>query len=140
MTHPALRTLGHAFKQPALRLHDRELCRPVLADIGMRYPAAKVEGHALHAVAQAEDGYPRLVDARVHLGRVRGIDAGRPAGKDQRRRPAALDLLETDVVRDDLRVDARLTHAPRYELRILRTEIENEDRRLLVVVVGHAIT
>jgi hypothetical protein len=77
---------------------------------------------------------PSSEDRRVHMRRALGVDARRPSREDERGRGAALDLLGGDVVRHDLRVDARLAHAARDELRVLRPEVENEYGGLLLVV------
>ena len=59
------------------------------------------------------------------------VDRGRPAGEDERERVARTERLGCDRVRDELRVDAALAHAPRDQLRVLAAEVQNEHRPLL---------
>ncbi len=58
------------------------------------------------------------------------IDAGWSAGKDDSIRPALLDFVRADVVANDLGINLAFANAPRDDLGVLRTEIENEDFRV----------
>ena len=134
VAHPDLRGLGQAVEQRAARLGHGELGESVLADVGLGNVAAQVQRHLLDAVAETQDGDAQLEDGRIHVRRALGVHARRTAREDHRRRRAARDLLGRDVERHDLRVDPGLADATRDELRVLRPEVEDEDRRLCVVL------
>ena len=136
VAHPDLAGLGQAFEQSAARFRDRELGEPVLADVGLGDLAAEMQRHLLDAVAEAQDRDAELEDSGVHVRRALGVHARRAAGEDDRRGCAARDLLGGDVERHDLRVDAGLADATRDELRVLRAEVEDEDGRLAVELLG----
>ena len=67
----------------------------------------------------------------VEVGRALRVDGRRPAGEDERGRVARGDLGRREPVADELRVDARLAHAPRDQLAVLPAEVDDEDRALL---------
>jgi hypothetical protein len=129
--------IQHADEQLASTADDLELRETVLADVGLRDLATEVQRHLLDAVAEAEHGDAELQDARVHMRRPVGVDRCGAAGKDERRGCAALHLFDRYVERNDLGVHPRLTDPARDQLRVLRTEVENEDRGLLVVITRH---
>ena len=93
--------------------------------------AAEVARHELHAVADAERRDPELEDPRVEIGRALCVHRRRPAGEDQRGRVARRDLGGGQPVPDELRVHARLAHAPRDQLAVLAAEVDDEDGTLL---------
>ncbi len=134
VAHPDLRGLGQPVEQRARRLGDRELGKAVLADVGLGDLPAEVQRHLLDAVAEAQDRDAELEHGRVHVRRALGVHARGTSGEDERRGCTARDLLGGDVERHDLRVDPRLADAARDELRVLRPEVEDEDRRLCVVL------
>ena len=76
-------------------------------------------------------GHAELEDRRVGERRPLRVDRGRPAREDERDGVARADLLGAEPVRDELRVDARLAHAPRDELAVLAAEVEDEHRASL---------
>src|SRR3546814_11604298 len=83
----------------------------------------------MEPVADAERGNPALEQSRVDRRRSLGVDGRRTAGEDDRLRPAGQHLLYRHRVRDELAVDARLPHSAGAQLRVLRTEVDYEDRR-----------
>src|SRR5207245_638154 len=91
-------------------------------------PAAELEREQLRSVADAERGDPLLEDRRIHPRCTLGVHRRRTTREDERSRVAAPDLLGARAVRDELRVDARLAHAPRDQLRVLAAEVDDEDR------------
>ena len=71
---------------------------------------------------------PRSRIARVHVRRALGVDARRPAREDERRRLRGAATSSAVMSNGTIsRVDARLAHAARDELRVLRAEVEDED-------------
>jgi hypothetical protein len=73
-------------------------------------------------------GTPRSNSA----GSVVGVErAGRAAGENDRLRLELFDLRERDRARMDLAVDVLLANATGDELRVLSTEIENQNEAVL---------
>src|SRR5204863_2299413 len=81
----------------------------------------------LNAVTDAENRNAELEDAFVRQGRFRGIDAGWSAGKDQPARFEGGDFLHGRVVAENAGINVALADATRDDLRILGTEIENDN-------------
>ena len=99
----------------------------VLAVVGRLDSAAELHRERLHPIADAEHrflgGEQRVADLRRagfngRLGPARENDPGRSERRD---------LLGSRVERKYFAVDADLADAPRDQLRVLRTVIENED-------------
>src|SRR5262245_29845312 len=129
MAHPADLVRRQVHEQlAALRC---ELGLAELGDAGPLDPPAELLRHQLHAVADAERRYPEVEDARIDLRRALRVDRGGPAGEDERERLTRGELIGRDPVRDELRVDAALTHTSRDQLRVLPTAVQNEHRPLL---------
>ncbi len=82
----------------------------------------------LHAVADAEDRDAQLVDLGRDARRVRVVAGRRPAREDDPARRELADARHRQVERVDLGVDVLLAHPARDELRVLRAEVEDEDR------------
>ena len=126
VAHPALLFAAHALEdEPPLEHVERGLAE--LAEAGARDGAAELEGDALGAVADAQDGDAQLEDLGVDPGRVVDVDAHGPAGEDDALGLVALDALDRGVVRDELRVDPALAHAARDELPVLGPVVEDQD-------------
>ena len=87
--------------------------------------------HQLHAVADAERRHAQREHGGIDLGRALGVHGRGSAGEDQRDGVAAAQLVGGRPVRDELRVDARLAHAARDQLRVLPAEVEHEHGPLL---------
>ena len=129
MAHPH-RLLGRQVVEE-LRLARLELRLAELGRAGALDGAAEVARHELHAVADAERRDAEREDRRVELGRAVRIHRRRAAGEDERGRVPRRDLRGREPVPDELRVDARLAHAPRDQLAVLAAEVDDEDRALL---------
>jgi hypothetical protein len=93
--------------------------------------AAETLRHQVHAVADAERRHAELEHAGVDLRRPVHVHGRRPAGQDQRDRVPATNLRGRGAMRHELRVDARLAHAARDQLRVLTAEVEHEHGPLL---------
>src|SRR5688572_10522627 len=95
---------------------------------GLQFSAA-IDRNELHPVADTEH---RRVNTRIEiLGQSRCAFVGntrRPAREDHALRLFGDDIVDRDIERMDLAINALLTDTPRDQLRILRTEIENEDK------------
>ncbi len=100
----------------------------VLAFAKPRDLASEVQGHPLDAVADAEDGEPRIINRGVGPGRIRLVGAPRRARQDDALRARQRARPERGIARKDLGVDAQLSDAPAYELGILASVIQDQDR------------
>ncbi len=102
-----------------------------LADLARLHPAAELLRHRLHSVADPEHGHAEL----EHRGRrlVGGFPVRREvaAGKDYALGAESAHEGVGYVAGMDLAIDFRLAHAARDELRVLRTEIEDENLLVL---------
>lgn len=110
---------------------DGEVGAAVLAAARGGDGAAELLRHDLEAVADAEDGQAQLQDLRVRGGRTVSVDGGGPAGEDEGSGVLLAHLVGGDGVGHDLGVDAGLAHATRDELRVLGTEVHDEDGAVL---------
>ena len=99
---------------------------PELGDPGPLDGAAEVPRHQLHPVTDPERGHAELEDRGIEVGSVVAIDRRRPAGEDESRGVSPRDLFRRQPVADQLRVHPRLPHAPRDQLAVLTTEIDDE--------------
>ena len=97
--------------------------------------AAEQLGHQLQAVADAEDGDFQVEDLGVDERRAGLLDAERTAGEDDPFRAEGADLLERHRAGVNFAVDVQLADAPRDQLRVLRSEVEDED--LFCMDVSH---
>ena len=100
----------------------------VLARTGLRDRPAERERHRLEPVADAEHRDPGVEQCGVDRRRALGVHARGTAREDDRGRVLREHLLDARGVRDDLGVHVRLAHAPRDELRVLRTEVHDQHR------------
>lgn len=128
VAHPHRLFGGLPGQQHTVGLGDPQRCASELATTGVGDLAAQCGGHALIAVADTEHRDAQIHERGVDRGRILGVDRRRTTGQDQRGRVLRLDLVDRCRMRDHLGVDPRLTHPPRDQLRILRTEVDDEDR------------
>ena len=124
--------LRRAASRRARRSLVRMLDLAVLAGAGPVDAAAQVEREQLRAVTDAERRDAELEDRRCRSSarRRRTPTQGRPRGSA---RPGSAPRISSTrrAMRDELRVDARLAHAARDQLRVLAAEIDDEHRTLL---------
>ena len=105
-----------------------QLGAAVLTGAGARDGAAERLRHRLEAVADAEHRHAEVEHRRIELRCAVGVHAGRAAGQHDGLRILGLDLLDGRGVRDDLRVHPGLADPARDQLRVLRAEVDDEDR------------
>jgi hypothetical protein len=98
--------------------------------------AAELRGHRLHAVADAEQRQAAVPDFLRCAWRAGQRGRFRAAGEDDALRAELRDLRRVVVPRPDFAVHAEFADAARDELRVLRTEVEDEDL-VAMDVVGH---
>ena len=84
-------------------------------------------GQQLCAVANAEDGNPELKDRRVKAWCTFGVDRTRPTGQDDALGPFGLDFSSSDGGANNLGVHPSFANPTSNQLRILRTEVNNEN-------------
>ena len=129
VARPDAELVGNPFEQPRGdrpchadgRVAELALARPP-------HVAAEQARHQLHAVADAEDGDAQVEDARV-AGRCAGIgNTPRSTREDETGGALGLDGRARRIERHDLGVDRHFTQTTCDELRVLRAEIEDENR------------
>ena len=103
----------------------------VLGDVVRFDRSPEIASHQLHPVTDPERRNPELEDRRVELRCALGVHRRRATRENQRERDRGPDLCRRQPVADELRVHARLAHAPRDQLAVLPAEIEHEHRPLL---------
>ena len=89
--------------------------------------AAKELREQLNTIADAEHRHAERENGFVRQRRVLGINARRPAGKNDALRLQRGDCRRRRVVAQDLRINVALADAPRNDLGVLRPEIQNND-------------
>ncbi|MNN42184.1 hypothetical protein D3C81_1563460 [compost metagenome] len=89
--------------------------------------AAKLHGHGLHAVADAQHRHAQVPHRLRGAQLVVFIGAGVAAGQDDGLRRVLADEFVGHIVRMDFAVDVRLANAAGNQLRDLRAEIKDED-------------
>ncbi len=100
---------------------------PELALRRRRHLAPQRMRHQLHAVADAEHRRPRVEERRIAPGCASIGHALRPARQDDPDRTSRANLGGRRVWRPDLRVNRQFAEAPRDQLGVLGSAIENED-------------
>src|SRR2546422_8670560 len=115
-------------EQPGCGRAAQRHLRPSILPLGRRrdLPAREV-GDELHAVADAEDRDAEFEQLRIGARRAR-VEHG--VGTARENDPLGGELAdEREIARRgmDLAVDVRLAHAPRDQLRVLRSVVENQD-------------
>ena len=98
--------------------------------------AAERPRHQLMAVADAQHRHPQREQPRVDLRRARLVHRRRTTAEDDPGRTPGPELVRAQVVRNDLGVDVRFPHTPRDQLRVLRAQIDDEDRARAVGTRG----
>ncbi len=106
-------------------------CGTVLALVGFFHAPTQMVREELHSVTDAEDRQIEIKQKIGQRGRAGIVDTVGSAGQDDAARIAFGKCLARNIVRQDFGIDLQLANAPRDELRILRTEIEDRNR------IGH---
>ncbi len=100
----------------------------VLALVRGLHLAAERVHHELQSIADAQHRQPHAEDARVHGGRVFVIDRRRPTGQDDADRRVAANFIQAGGTGQDNGKDVLFADAARNQLRILRSEVEDNNR------------
>ncbi len=120
-TFQALEELRVAAQQLHLRM-------AVLALVGRPHFAAQLVDHELQAVTDAKHGQPQVQHLLVGGRGVGIIDGRRPPRQNDARGTIALDFFELGGAGKDDGEDVLFADAAGNELRILRAEVEDDDR------------
>src|SRR5438094_608821 len=99
----------------------------VLASSGEHDLAAKVMRHQHQSVTNSQDGNAKRKNLWVHLWSAFVVNARGPAGKDDPLRFCCGDFSSRRVEANNFRINLTLTDSPRYDLGVLRAEIEDEN-------------
>ena len=99
----------------------------VLVFVRVGHAAAELRGHGLHAIADTKHRNTRVKHALWRLRRGFPGDRFRPARQYDAARLLCLQGLLAIVVGPDLAIHAGLAHTSRDQLRVLRTEIDDQD-------------
>ena len=89
--------------------------------------AAHVMDDEVQPVADTEHRQTHIKQPRIGLGRVRVVDRGRAARQNNSNRLVGLDLGQGSRTGQYDGEDILFANAPRYQLRILRAEIKDDD-------------
>ena len=131
VAHPHVLRGRLAGQQHASVAREGGIRRAVLAQAGVRDLAAERLSHHLEAVADAERRDAEVEDAAVERRGARLVHRRRTAGEDQPDGVLRRDLGRGGGVRDDLAVDAGLADAAGDELRVLRSEVDDQHGALI---------
>ena len=115
---------GKTLEQRAGRV-DLHRCLAVFARRARRDRPAEAPRRQLCAIADAEHRDAKFEDALVAVRRVVEIDAVRPAGQDDADGVQLLNLFGGQIAGLDDRINAALADAPRDQLLVLSSEIED---------------
>ena len=104
--------------------------------VGTFHLAAKLLGHGLHAVADAQYRHIQ-VEHRLRCARAIGfVHRLRTTGEDDAARSEGADIFVAHVPGVQFAIDTDLAHTARDQLGVLGTEVQNEDA-VGVNIVGH---
>ena len=124
---PDLQAVGQAGKQGGGAVLDQQRPLAVFAFPAGFDLAAQKAGEQLHPVANPQDGDAQLENGAVRQRGLPGIDAGRPAGKNQPLGGQAGQGGGRGVVAQDGGIDATLANPPGDHLRELRAKIQDDN-------------
>ena len=90
--------------------------------------------HQLHPVADPKHRNPEVPDLRIAEGSPLGVDRAGPTTEDDPGRSHCAQLSRRCAVTEHKGEHFRLAHTARNQLGILRTEVENDNRRLALAI------
>ena len=129
VAHPYLRVVGKALEERVLMVEGAKVRPPVLAALGAFHASAVSVRHVLCAVADAENGEASANAAKIYLESLGVVHAVRRTGENDT--DDGVIIVRKLVVGQDFAEGVEFAHAAAYELRGLRTEIEDNDFLLL---------
>ena len=124
--HPDSKFLGQPLKENRIR-HYIDFGGAVLALVGGADFAAERVHHELQSIADAEHGQAQFEDARVGRRSVLVVDRPRRSREHDADGRVASYLIELSRAGEHDGKDILFADAARYQLRILRTKVEDND-------------
>src|ERR1700751_3703910 len=100
---------------------------PILTLVGTTHLPPERMHHQLQTVADAKYRYAHSEYARVGRGSILVVNRRRPARQHDAHRRVASDFLKSGVAGKNDRKDSLFADAARNQLRILRSEVEDDD-------------
>ena len=128
MRHPDFERLRQTGEKPVLD-GDGHLRIAVLTLVRRFHAAAEVLRHPLHAVTDAERRQAKPQKRRIGFGCVGIVDRAWATGQDEASRRECRDLLDRHRAGQDDREDVEFADAPRDQLRVLRTKVQDDNGR-----------
>ena len=123
--HPYLRGFGQAAHQRVVSIAHREHGAAVFTAGGGLHLAAEGRCEELRAVADAQQGQFALNGRKIGC---RSVLVPYGEGTARQNHTPHRSVERRNLVEGvDFAIDAQLAHTPRDELRVLRTEVENQD-------------
>ncbi len=127
LIHTACST-GRPSRSTELQAATGELGAPVLAAAGLRDLATELLGDELRAVTDAEHRDARVVDRGVDRRRVLDVHRRGTTREDDRPSVVRASISASGIERGTIsRVHVRFAHASCDQLRVLRTEVDDEN-------------
>src|SRR5579859_5305683 len=126
MTHPHLLAPIHLGEQKGI-VGDFNLREAVFTLITFFDAPTQLVGHQLHAIADSQNRNPQIPNGRVAVRCPLAVHAGGTATKNHTTGLERGELRGGRIESQNLREHLALANSPRNHLRILRTEIENDD-------------
>ena len=127
MAVPDIEHRRKAVEKRARAVFDIEQTAPILAPGAVFHLSAEVMRHELHAIANAEHRRAEIENARIGVRRILSIHAGGAAAENDAGGMERRDLLRRQVKTDDLGIHLAFADSPRDDLRVLGTEIQDDD-------------
>src|SRR5215510_14437451 len=128
VAHPDGKVLREMGEQPrVLAAEQLDPRRAVFAATRRLDLSAQEVAYKLQAITDAEDRNPQIDDLRAAMRGSVFINGARPAGEYYPLRIELAYFLYFHAEWMDFAVDAQLTNPPRYQLTVLRAEIEYQD-------------
>ena len=126
--HPDVQRAGETLEEGAVVAQEFDVGVSVLALVAGTDLAAQLLRHEVQAVTDAEHGHSEMQHLLVGRGRVGVIDGRRASGEDDAGGRIALDFFQRGGAGEDDGEDVLFADAARDELRVLRAEVEDDDR------------
>ena len=127
VAHPYLERWRQAGKERRRAVFDADFGVAIFALGAGAHLAAEVMHDEMQPVTDAQHRHAEFEQLGVGRGRVRIIDRRRAAREDEAERMERFDFSEGCGARQHDGEDILFANAPRYQLRVLRTEVEDDN-------------
>ena len=133
MGHPDLGTRRKALEERIIEIDGLEIGPSVLTAVGLLHLSAKGVTDELRTIADAQHRNLTHELAQVHFERLRVMNRIRRSAQYHTNHRGV--VFRELVVRQDLTESIKLADTPAYELRGLRTEIQNNYLLLHIILI-----